>query len=68
MRYDYKLDPFTMLWHPVEEMRERGVYIEDPRISVSISIYLSIYLYVCNGYSMNNYMYLYLYYAMSGSI
>ena len=24
MRYDYKLDPFTMLWHPVEEMRERA--------------------------------------------
>ena len=32
-RYDYKLDPFTLVWIPLPELRDQGVYIEDPRIA-----------------------------------
>lgn len=32
-RYDMKLDPLTNIWRPLQELRDSGVYIEDPRIS-----------------------------------
>lgn len=33
VRYDYRFDPFTNVWHSLEELREMGVCVEDPLLA-----------------------------------
>lgn len=30
LRYDYRFDPFNVMWRSLQELREMGVCVEDP--------------------------------------
>ena len=33
-RYDYKEDPVTGVWHPFDYFRNKGIFIDDPRLAL----------------------------------
>ena len=33
-RYDYRQDPLTLKWFPLDYFRNKGVFVEDPRLDL----------------------------------